>query len=68
MVDRKVIAVDPKYTSQTCPKCEHKNKGNRDKKKHHFKCKKCGYSSNDDRVAAVNLQRIGMKYITEGIV
>ncbi|MGG6309293.1 RNA-guided endonuclease InsQ/TnpB family protein [Paenibacillus macerans] len=64
----KVIAVDPKYTSQTCPKCDHKNKGNRDKKKHHFKCKECGYSSNDDRVAAMNLQRIGMKYIAEGIV
>ena len=39
----KVIAVDPRYTSQTCPKCEHTNKANRDKKKHHFCCKACGY-------------------------
>jgi len=64
----KVIAVDPSYTSQTCPKCERANKANRDKKKHHFCCRACGYQSNDDRVAGMNLQRIGMKYIAEVVV
>ncbi|MBU5671611.1 RNA-guided endonuclease InsQ/TnpB family protein [Paenibacillus brevis] len=63
-----VIAVDPRYTSQTCPKCTYKNKANRDKKKHCFCCRACGYRSNDDRVAAMNLQRIGMKYIAEGVM
>ncbi|WP_425517586.1 RNA-guided endonuclease InsQ/TnpB family protein [Paenibacillus agaridevorans] len=61
----KTIAVDPRYTSQRCSKCGHKEKANRDKKKHSFCCKECGYRSNDDRIAAMNLQRIGMKYIAE---
>lgn len=61
----KVIAVDPRYTSQTCPKCLNKDKANRNKKKHHFCCKECQYSSNDDRIGAMNLQRIGMEYIAE---
>jgi IS605 OrfB family transposase len=64
----KVIAVDPRYTSQTCPKCGHKEKSNRDKKRHRFRCKKCDYQSNDDRVAAMNLQHIGMKYMAEVVV
>lgn len=62
----RVIAVDPRYTSQTCPKCNRKNKANRDKRKHSFCCKVCSYRSNDDRVAAMNLQRLGIKYIAEG--
>ena len=45
-----VILIDPKYTSQTCPKCGHREKANRDKKKHHFHCKRCHYQSNDDRI------------------
>ena len=61
----KAIAVDPKYTSQTCPKCGHTEKANRNKKKHIFCCKNCGYTSNDDRVAAMNLWRKGIEYIAE---
>jgi len=61
----KVIAVDPRYTSQTCPKCGHKEKSNRNKKMHAFTCKSCGYQSNDDRIGAMNLQRIGSQYIAE---
>ncbi|MEF7438979.1 transposase [Paenibacillus lautus] len=61
----RVVAVDPRYTSQTCPKCDRKNKANRDKKKHHFCCMACGYQSNDDRIAAMNLQGLGIKYIAE---
>ncbi|MGO0062834.1 RNA-guided endonuclease InsQ/TnpB family protein [Brevibacillus fluminis] len=59
----KVIVVDPSYTSQTCPKCGHTEKDNRDKKKHAFCCKTCGYRSNDDRIGAMNLQRKGIEYI-----
>ena len=31
-----VVTIDPRYTSQTCPKCGHTHKGNRDKKNHRF--------------------------------
>lgn len=59
-----VIVVSPKYTSQTCPKCGHTEKANRDKKKHIFKCKNCGYTSNDDRIGAMNLHRKGIEYLS----
>jgi IS605 OrfB family transposase len=52
-----VIAVAPAYTSQTCPKCEHTAKANRKKKLHLFTCQRCGYTSNDDRIGAMNLQQ-----------
>jgi IS605 OrfB family transposase len=64
----KVIAVDPRYTSQACPKCGHSEKANRDKKKHHFHCKACAYRSNDDRVGAMNLQLKGIEYLAEVVV
>lgn len=58
-----VITVDPRFTSQQCPKCGHIEKANRDKKKHVFKCKNCSYQSNDDRIGAMNLWRKGIEYI-----
>lgn len=58
-----VITVDPRFTSQQCPKCGHIEKANRDKKKHIFKCKNCSYQSNDDRIGAMNLWRKGIEYI-----
>lgn len=58
-----VVAVDPRYTSQTCPACNRKAKENRDKKKHAFRCTACSYRSNDDRVAAMNLKRKGIEYL-----
>ena len=58
-----VIAVNPKYTSQQCPKCGHIEKSNRDKKNHIFCCKNCSYQSNDDRIGAMNLCRKGIEYI-----
>ncbi|WP_028777624.1 RNA-guided endonuclease InsQ/TnpB family protein [Shimazuella kribbensis] len=62
---QKVMVVNPKYTSQTCPNCGHVEKSNRDKKKHLFCCKNCHYRSNDDRIGAMNLQRLGIEYIVE---
>ena len=59
-----VVKVDPAYTSQTCPKCGHREKANRDKKNHLFRCRSCGYSSNDDRIGAMNLHRMGMNLST----
>lgn len=60
-----VINVSPKYTSQTCPVCGHIERGNRDKKKHLFTCRACGYRSNDDRIGAMNLYRMGINYLTD---
>ncbi|QST02813.1 IS200/IS605 family element transposase accessory protein TnpB (plasmid) [Pontibacillus sp. ALD_SL1] len=61
----KMILVDPKYTSQQCPKCGHTEKGNRDKKRHLFQCKTCEYRSNDDRIGAMNLRAKGIQYLSE---
>ncbi|MCB9062182.1 MAG: transposase [Halobacteriovoraceae bacterium] len=47
------VEVDPKYTSQTCPKCDEKLPENRDKKKQfEFKCQNenCNYEANADIV------------------
>jgi len=56
------ITVDPKYTSQKCPICAHTEKGNRNKRTHTFKCKHCGYQTNDDRIGAMNLYNMGTEY------
>lgn len=60
-----VVNVDPAYTSQTCPKCGHTAKGNRDKKNHVFCCENCGCTSNDDRIGAMNLHRMGIEYLVQ---
>lgn len=58
-----VEKVNPAYTSQTCPKCGHTEKSNRNKKMHLFCCKNCGYKSNDDRIGAMNLHRMGIELL-----
>ena len=60
-----VVAVDPRYTSQTCPTCGLVRKANRRKKTHEYYCSNCDYRSNDDRVAAMNIQRLGYQSIVE---
>lgn len=63
-----VIKVDPRYTSQCCPICGHTEKSNRNKKIHLFCCKNCGYKSNDDRIGAMNLYRMGINYLADSQV
>ena len=63
-----VIKVNPRYTSQCCPVCGHIEKANRDKKIHLFTCKNCGYKSNDDRIGAMNLYRMGINYLEDSQV
>lgn len=63
-----VINVSPRYTSQSCPKCGHTEKANRNKKLHLFTCKTCGYRSNDDRIGAMNLYRKGINYLVPDTV
>ncbi len=63
-----VEKVNPAYTSQTCPKCGHTERGNRNKKKHVFCCRNCGYKSNDDRIGAMNLHRMGIELLVPDAV
>jgi putative transposase len=49
-----LIKVDPKYTSQTCPKCGYISKENR-LSQSKFVCKKCSYTNNADIVGALNI-------------
>lgn len=63
-----VINVNSRYTSQICPICGHTEKSNRNKHWHIFKCKCCGYTSNDDRIGAMNLYRMGINYLADSQV
>ena len=58
-----VKTVDPYLTSQTCSKCGHYEKGQRDKQ-NHFKCKCCGHEENADRNASRNIAK-STYYITK---
>jgi len=49
-----VIPVDPAYTSQTCPRCNHVSKTNRQKRS--FVCEQCGYSLHADLIGARNIE------------
>lgn len=51
---RRIIAVDPKFTSQTCPCCGYKDAKNR-LTQSEFKCLDCGFEANADFVASVNI-------------
>jgi IS605 OrfB family transposase len=62
----RTVAVDPRYTSQTCPKCGHVARGNRDQRRHRFTCQPCHDRSNDDRIGAMNLHRQGREYRVTG--
>jgi putative transposase len=53
-----VIAVNPRYTSQTCPVCGHVSAKNR-LQQALFSCEECGYSYHADVVAARNILAVG---------
>lgn len=59
-----VLKVDAHYTSQRCPKCGQIRKANRDHDNHVYVCQHCGYSSNDDRIGAMNIQQLGIQYVS----
>jgi IS605 OrfB family transposase len=50
----RVIYVDPRYTSQTCPRCSHISRNNRHGRSFHCEC--CGYDLHADLVGARNLE------------
>ena len=45
--------VEPRYTSQTCPRCGNVDKGNREGIL--FRCTECGYEANSDLNASINI-------------
>lgn len=65
-----VVFTYPAYTSQTCPKCDHKDKENREGLK--FRCVKCGHTDHADINGAKNLARKGQvsvdQYIKPSII
>ena len=52
----KVRYVNPAYTSQTCSRCGHVDKENRQTQEK-FVCTKCGFELNADHNAAINIAR-----------
>lgn len=49
-----LVAVEPQYTSQTCPCCGNVSKDNR-KTQAKFECVECGFEENADVVGAINI-------------
>jgi len=49
-----IVAVEPKGTSATCPRCDAKMKKSRHRI---FKCPKCGFEADRDSIAVVNIER-----------
>lgn len=59
-----IVAVDPRYTSQTCPCCgsiDRRNRPNRDE----FRCLGCGHAAPADIAAAENIARLGRRHAAE---
>lgn len=65
-------SVSPYYTSQTCPRCNHVDRGNR--KGEIFMCLNCGYTNNADINAGINILNrfltgaYGVRYKQENLI
>ena len=55
-----VVTVDPRRTSQTCPKCGHATRSNRPSQSQ-FRCVNCNFQDNADGVAARNIAGSGAR-------
>ena len=51
---RRIVAVDPRFTSQTCPCCGYKDAKNRPSQAE-FKCLKCDLEAKADFLASVSI-------------
>ena len=58
-----VIYVNPAHTSQTCPHCGNVDRNARHRDRHEYVCPKCGFRTNDDRAAAMNIRVRGMEQL-----
>lgn len=57
-IGKRVVQVNPSYTSQRCSECGYTDRNNR--RGLQFKCKQCGFELNADLNAARNIGRLGM--------
>ncbi|WP_432988988.1 RNA-guided endonuclease InsQ/TnpB family protein [Dactylosporangium sp. CA-233914] len=55
-----LVEVDPRYTSQTCHRCGHRDKRNRPDQGT-FACRSCGVVAHADHNAALNIARRGVE-------
>lgn len=53
-IGKKIVEVEPAYSSQECPVCHYTDRKNRNGK--HFKCQYCGYEDDADHVGAINVK------------
>jgi len=65
-LDKSVVTIDPRYTSQKCSNCGHIYKGNR--KGNSFYCVKCGFSLHADLNAARNIAQMGISCLSRRTV
>lgn len=68
LVGSTVVKVDAHYTSQRCPKCGSIDKSSRNHRLHEYVCNHCGYTSNDDRIGAMNIYELGKNWVTNDTV
>lgn len=61
----RVVFVDPRNTSRTCPKCGHATQANRPEQSH-FRCVACGYQGNADVVASLNIAGVAAGLLRQG--
>ncbi|WP_019896116.1 RNA-guided endonuclease InsQ/TnpB family protein [Hydrogenovibrio halophilus] len=61
-----VLRVDPRHTSQTCPKCQNISRANR-KTQSAFACTECGFKANADLVGALNVLARGHRVLACGV-
>jgi len=61
----RVLYIDPKHTSQTCPACHNVSKGNRQTQES-FACIRCGHLEHADAVGAKNVLERGRRLLACG--
>lgn len=59
-----LIAVPPRNTSRTCPRCGHVSAANR-RTQARFVCMECGFEEHADRVGAINILARGMEKLRD---
>jgi putative transposase len=59
-----LIAVDPRYTSQTCPACGRRHRKNRPTRDR-FQCIRCGHAGPSDTTSARNIAALGRRHAAE---
>jgi transposase len=57
----RIVEVPAKHTSQTCPRCGYVSRRNRVNWRY-FRCRRCGFEANADRVASVNICRKAIQF------